>query len=34
VVLSDRFWKSEFGGAPDVIGRTMKLDDAAYTMSE
>jgi len=32
VVLSDRFWKSEFGGAPDVIGRTMKLDDAAYTI--
>lgn len=30
VVLSDRFWKSEFGGKPDVIGRTMRLNDEAY----
>src|SRR5262249_34999891 len=27
VVLSDRFWKVEFGGNPDVIGRTVKLND-------
>jgi hypothetical protein len=32
VVLSDRFWRSEFGGNPDVIGRTMKLNDEAYTI--
>jgi putative ABC transport system permease protein len=32
VILSDRFWKTELGGAPDVIGRTMKLNDAAYTI--
>jgi predicted permease len=32
VVLSDRFWRSEFGGKPDVIGRTMKLNDEAYTI--
>jgi len=32
VVLSDRFWRTEFGGNPDVIGRTMKLNDEAYTI--
>ena len=32
VVLSDGFWRSEFGGAPDVIGREVKLNDEAYTI--
>ena len=32
VVLSDRFWRSEFGGNPDVIGGTVKLNDEAYTI--
>jgi putative ABC transport system permease protein len=32
VILSDRFWKTEFGGNPDVIGRTVKLNDEAYTV--
>ncbi len=32
VVLSDRFWRSEFGGNPNVIGRTMKVNDEAYTI--
>jgi putative ABC transport system permease protein len=32
VILSDRFWKTELGGASDVIGRTLKLNDAAYTI--
>ena len=32
VVLSDRFWRTEFGGTPDVIGRTVKLDDEAYAI--
>jgi putative ABC transport system permease protein len=32
VILSERFWKTELGGAPDVIGRTLKLDDEAYTI--
>ena len=32
VILSDGFWKSELGGAPDVIGRTLKLDGEAYTI--
>ncbi len=32
VVLSDRFWRTEFGGHPDVIGRTVKLSDEPYTI--
>jgi len=32
VILSDGFWKSHLGAAPDVIGRTMTLDGAAYTV--
>jgi putative ABC transport system permease protein len=32
VVLSDRFWRTEFRGQPDVIGRTVKLNDEAYTI--
>jgi putative ABC transport system permease protein len=32
VVLSDRFWRTEFGGHQDVIGRTVKLSDEAYTI--
>ena len=32
VVLSDRFWRTEFGGNPDVIGRTVKLSDEVYTV--
>jgi predicted permease len=32
VILSDRFWKTEFGGHPDVIGRTVKLNDEAFTI--
>jgi predicted permease len=32
VVLSDRFWRAEFGANPDVVGRTVKLNDEAYTI--
>jgi putative ABC transport system permease protein len=32
VVLSDRFWRTEFGGNPDVIGRTVKLNAEPYTI--
>jgi putative ABC transport system permease protein len=32
VVLSDRFWRAELDGNPDVIGRTVKLNDEAYTI--
>jgi putative ABC transport system permease protein len=31
-ILSDRFWKAELGGKPDVIGRTLRLNDEAYTI--
>src|SRR6185436_15218997 len=32
VVLSERFWRTEFGEDPRAIGRTMKLNDEAYTI--
>ena len=32
VVLSDRFWRTEFGGRPDAIGRTLKLNDEAHAI--
>jgi putative ABC transport system permease protein len=32
VVLSDRFWRAEFGGDVDVLGRTLTLDDEPYTV--
>jgi predicted permease len=32
VVLSDGFWRTEFGGDPNVIGRTLRLDDEAYAI--
>jgi putative ABC transport system permease protein len=32
VVLSDRFWKTEFGGDPNILGRTVRLSDEAYTI--
>ncbi len=32
VVLSDRFWQSEFDGRPDAIGATLDLNGSAYTV--
>jgi putative ABC transport system permease protein len=32
VVLSERFWRNEFGGDSGVIGRTVKLSEEAYTI--
>ena len=32
VILSDPFWKAEFGGAADAIGRTLTLNAEAYTI--
>src|SRR5262249_17829348 len=32
VVLSDRFWRTEFGGNAGVIGRTVRLSDEPYTI--
>jgi putative ABC transport system permease protein len=32
VILSDGFWKSRMGAAPDVIGRGLTLDGESYTI--
>src|SRR5262245_42553353 len=31
-ILSDRFWQSRFAGAPEAVGRTLRLDGEAYTI--
>ena len=31
-ILSDRSWKAEFGGASDVVGRTLRRNDQAFTI--
>ena len=32
VIVSEGFWKTHFGSAPDVVGRTLTLDGALYTI--
>lgn len=32
VVLSDSFWRSRYGGDPSIVGQTVTLDGAAYTV--
>src|SRR6185295_694291 len=32
VILSDGFWKAQFGASSDIIGRTLTLDREAYTI--
>lgn len=32
VVISHGAWQRQFGGAPDVVGRAIELDDRAYTV--
>jgi len=32
VILSYGFWRRRFGGAPDVVGRTVRIDFAPYTV--
>src|SRR5271156_3910931 len=32
VVLNYRFWQRHFGGDPHVIGRTLEIDHAPYTI--
>jgi putative ABC transport system permease protein len=32
VILSDKFWKSHLGGAPDAVGRPLKLDGEVFTI--
>ena len=31
-ILSDRLWKQRFGGNPEIIGRTISLNQSAYTV--
>jgi putative ABC transport system permease protein len=31
-ILSEKFWRSHLGAAPDAVGRTLKLDGAPYTI--
>jgi putative ABC transport system permease protein len=31
-VISDRFWKTKLGGAPDVVGRTFRMNGIVYTV--
>ena len=32
VILEHQFWKDQFGGDPSIIGRTITLDNKAYTV--
>jgi putative ABC transport system permease protein len=32
VILSDQFWRTRFGAAADVVGRTLTLDSKAFTI--
>jgi putative ABC transport system permease protein len=31
-VLSNRFWRERFGGAPDIVGRQIRIDSKPYTV--
>ncbi len=33
VILSDGFWRRRFAGDPNVVGRTIRLDDQTYTIT-
>lgn len=32
MILSDGFWRHRFGGNPDILGKSVRLDDAEYTV--
>jgi putative ABC transport system permease protein len=32
VILGNRFWKNRFGGDPETIGKTLRLNDQVYTV--
>jgi putative ABC transport system permease protein len=31
VILGNRFWRSRFGAEPNILGKTLRLDDQTYT---
>lgn len=31
-VISDRFWKAKLAGAPDIVGKTFKMNGTVYTV--
>jgi predicted permease len=33
VVISEHFWKSWFGGTPDVVGRKLQIDNTIFTVA-
>jgi putative ABC transport system permease protein len=33
VVISEHFWRSWFGGAPDVVGRKLQIDNTIFTVA-
>ena len=33
VVVSEHFWRSWFGGAPDVVGRKLQIDNTMFTVA-
>jgi len=33
VILSDRLWHGRFGGDPNIVGRTIRIDDVPYTVT-
>ncbi len=32
IVISDRIWRTRFGGSPDVLGQTISLDDRSHVI--
>jgi putative ABC transport system permease protein len=32
VIISDQFWKQQFGGDPTIIGRTVTVDNSGFTV--
>ena len=33
VILSDQIWRTRFGGDPNIVGRTIRVDDVPYTIT-
>jgi putative ABC transport system permease protein len=32
VILGNRFWRQRFGGDPEIVGKTLRLNDQVYTV--